>query len=102
MFMVLTYETFSLVVKSVTICVVLTLALSKGWELFQLDFNNVFLNRFLEESVFMTQPHDFEVADKSLVCKLNKALYGLKQAPRHWFDRLKYSLFIYTHQEHTV
>jgi len=45
--------------------------------------NNVFLNGLLEEeSMFMTQPPGFEVADKSLVCKLNKALYGLKHAPR--------------------
>ena len=95
-------ETFSPVLKPVTIRVVLTLALSQGWELFQFDVNNAFLNGLLEGYVFMTQPPSFEVADKSLVCKLNKALYGLKQAPRHWFDRLKYSLFIYTHQEHTV
>ena len=64
----------------------------------------------------MIQPPSFEVADKSLVCKLNKALYGLKQAPRQWFDRLKStllqfgfvgsksdsSLFIYWQQMHIV
>ena len=71
------HETFSTVVKPVTIHVVLTLALSQGWELFQLDVNNAFLNGFFEESVFMTQPPGFEVVDKSLVCKLNKALCGL-------------------------
>ena len=71
------HETFSPVVKPVTIHVVLTLALSQGWELFQLDVNNAFLNGFFEESVFMTQPPGFEVVDKSLVCKLNKALCGL-------------------------
>ena len=103
-------------VKPVTICVILTLALSQGWELFQFDVNNAFLNGLLEGYVFMTQPPSFEVADKSLVCKLNKALYGLKQAPRQWSNRLKstllqfglvgskrdFSMFIYTHQEHTV
>jgi len=110
------HETFSPVVKLVTIRVVLTLALSQGWDLFKLDVNNAFLNGLLEESVFMTQPPGFEVGDKSLVCKLNRALYGLKQAPRQWFDKLKStllqlgfvgskcdsSLFIYTHQKHTV
>ena len=76
------HETFSLVIKPITIRIVLTLALSRGWQLFQLDVNNAFLNGSLEESVFMIQPLGFEVADRSLVCKLNKALYGLKQAPR--------------------
>ena len=103
-------------VKPVTIQVVLTLALSQGWELFQIDVNNAFLNGVLEEYVFMTRPLGFEVGDKSLVCKLNRTLYGLKQAPRQWFDRLKStlhqlgfvgskcdsSLFIYTYLKHTV
>ena len=66
------------VVKPVTIHIVLTLALSHGWKLFQLDANKTFLNGLLEESVFMTQPLGFEVTDRSLVCKFNKALYGLK------------------------
>ena len=76
------HETFSPMVKPITIHIVLTLGLSHGWELFQLDVNNAFLNGLLEESVFMTQPPGFEVGDRSLVCKLNKTLYGLKQAPR--------------------
>ena len=73
-------------VKLITIRVVLTLAISYGWKLFQLDVNNVFLNGFLEETIYMTQPPRFEVGDLSLVCKLNKALYGLKQALRQRFD----------------
>ena len=110
------HETFSPVIKPVTIRIILTLALSYGWKLFQLDVNNAFLNRILEETIFMKQPPGFEVTDKSLVCKLNKAIYGLKQDPRQWFDRLKStllqlgfvgsksdsSLFIYRHQLHTV
>ena len=103
-------------VKPITIRVVLTLAVSQDWELFQLDVNNAFLNGLLEESVYMNQLAGFEVGGKSLVCKLNRALCGLKQTPGQWFAKLRStltqlgfvgskcdpSLFIYTRQKHIV
>ena len=73
------HETFSHVINPVTIQIILTFALSHKWKLFQLDVNNVFLNWSLEETVFRAQPPNFEVADKSLVSKLNKAIYGLNR-----------------------
>ena len=81
-------ETFSPVVKPVTVRTVLTIAVSNKWPIQQIDVNNAFLNGILEEEVYMQQPQGFEASDRTLVCKLNKALYGLKQAPRAWFDRL--------------
>ncbi|KAJ0970933.1 hypothetical protein J5N97_018892 [Dioscorea zingiberensis] len=110
-------DTFSPVVKSATIRVVLSLAISKGWNLRQLDVQNAFLHGILEEDVFMKQPPGFEDPHQSqLVCKLDKALYGLKQAPRAWHSRLSSklyelgfipsradtSLFIYNHDGVTV
>ena len=67
-------KTFSPAVKPTTIHVVLTLAISKGWNIRQLDVNNAFLNSFLHEEVYMQQPERFEATDPSLVCELHKAL----------------------------
>ncbi|GAU26774.1 hypothetical protein TSUD_317720 [Trifolium subterraneum] len=85
-------ETFSLVVKPVTVRTVLTMAITNRWHIQEIDVNNAFFNGILEEEVYMQQPPGFESSDKTMVCKLNKALYGLKQSPRAWFDRLKATL----------
>lgn len=86
-------ETFSPVVKATTVRTILTLAVTFGWPVRQLDVNNTFLNGYLQEVVLMRQPEGFEDAQRPThVCRLVKALYGLKQAPRAWFDRLRDTL----------
>lgn len=83
-------DTFSPVVKQVSIRLVLTIATSLNWKMHQLDVSNAFLHGFLKEDVYMSQPQGFiDHTRPSHVCKLKRALYGLKQSPRMWFHRLK-------------
>ncbi|KAI9187285.1 hypothetical protein LWI28_026380 [Acer negundo] len=83
-------DTFSLVVKSTTIRVVLSIAVSCGWSLRQLDVNNAFLQGHLSETVFMVQPLGFaDSTYPSHVCRLKKVIYGLKQVPRAWYNELR-------------
>ncbi|KAG8485596.1 hypothetical protein CXB51_018978 [Gossypium anomalum] len=71
-------ETFSPVVKPATIRIILSIAVSKGWQLLQVDVNNVFLNEDLDDKVFMQQPLGYVQYGSNgepLVCRLKKALY---------------------------
>jgi hypothetical protein len=67
----------------------LSLAISQGWCLKQLDVHNMFLHVVLEEKVYMKQPPGYENKNHpSYICKLDKAIYSLKQAPRAWYSKL--------------
>ncbi|KAL1221166.1 Retrovirus-related Pol polyprotein from transposon RE2 [Cardamine amara subsp. amara] len=92
-------ETFSPVVKSVTIRLVLQLAVTGSWVIKQLDINNAFLQGTLEDEVYVTQPPGYIDQDRpDYVWRLKKALYGLKQAPRAWYIELKTALLAYGFQ----
>jgi hypothetical protein len=86
-------DTFSPMIKLAIIWLVLSLVVSRGWCLQQLDVQNTFLHGTLDEDVYMRQPPGYEDQSKpSYVCKLDKALYGLKQEPRVWYSRLSNKL----------
>jgi len=73
----------------ISLRVVLAMAASYGWKLWQLDVKNAFLYGELDKDIYMEQPPGY-VSNLHLdyVCKLKKTLYGLKQAPRAWYGKL--------------
>jgi len=110
-------HTFSPVVRANSVRTVLTIAISKKWDIKQIDVSNAFLHGRLDEKVIVTQPKGFEDPRyPDHVCLLQRALYGLKQSPRMWYRRLRDflvkikfresysdpSLFIYNHHNEIV
>lgn len=86
-------ETFSPLVKPVTIQTVLTVAIMNVWDLHQIDVNNAFLQGQLSKTIYMIQPPSFKDLSKpDYMCQLRKAIYGLKQAPKAWYTALKNAL----------
>jgi hypothetical protein len=67
-------KTFSPVVKPATVRTVLTLAVSRGWSVHQLDVKNAFLHGTLSETIYCSQPASFvDPAHPQPVCWLNKS-----------------------------
>lgn len=105
-------ETFSLVIKTTTLRLVLGVSVRKSWPILQLDVNNAFVQGTLTEEVYMSQLLGFIDKDRpDYACRLKKPIYRLNQAPRAWYLELKThllnsgftnsladaSLFIYNH-----
>ncbi|KAG6619107.1 Integrase catalytic core protein [Phytophthora cinnamomi] len=77
-------ETFSPVVKYVTLRMIIAVAKYFGWPMDQLDVVTAFLYGLMKEKVFCSVPEGVELDDGFDCVELLKAIYGLKQASRVW------------------
>ena len=70
-------------IKSIRI--LLSIVAHIDYEIWQMDVKIAFLNRSLEETIYMVQLEVFIAkGQENKVCKLQKSIYGLKQALRSW------------------
>jgi hypothetical protein len=76
-------ETFAYVAHLEAIRILLAFSASKGFNLYQMDVKNAFLNGVIHEEIYVRLPLGFESPKyPDRVYRLLKALYGIKQAPR--------------------
>jgi hypothetical protein len=87
------FDNYSPIARLTTIHVLLSLVVSHGLLIHQMDVKIAFLNGELEEESYMTQPDGFIVKGQDdKVCKLVKSLYGLKQEPKQWHEKFGITL----------
>ncbi|WVZ98520.1 hypothetical protein U9M48_043950 [Paspalum notatum var. saurae] len=88
-------ETFAPVARLKAIWFLLAYATHHDIKLYQMDVKSAFLNRYINELVYVEQPPGFEDPNNpNHVYRLSKALYGMKQAPRAWYERLRDFLIV--------
>ena len=81
-------ETFSSIVRFASIHFILAIVANLDLELYQMDVKIAFLNKKLDEKIYMDQLQGFVVkGQKHKVCKLKWFIYGLKQSSRQWYLR---------------
>ena len=86
-------ESFAPVARPKSICILMSIACTMNFKLYQMDIKCAFLNGYMNEEVFVEQPKGFEDSHfQDHVLRLKKAFYGLKQAPRAWYDRITHYL----------
>jgi len=83
-------ETYAPVARLEVVRLLLAYACLNGFKLFQMDVKSDFLNGFINEEVYVSEPTGFEDHKQPRqVYKLKNALYRLKQAPRQWYERVR-------------
>ncbi len=90
------FEKYAPVVSWSTVRLVMSIALQRGWNTKQIDFENAFVQADLKEDVYIRCPPMFEpegaMNGGEYVMKLDKSLYGLVQAPLAWYEHLQAGL----------
>nr|GFA01203.1 retrotransposon protein, putative, Ty1-copia subclass [Tanacetum cinerariifolium] len=92
-------ETFSPVADVRAIRILIAIATYYDYEIWKMDVKTAFLNRYLNEEVYMEQPEGFvNPIYPNRVCKLKRSIYGLKQTLRQWNKRFndKIKKFVFT------
>jgi hypothetical protein len=68
-------ETYNPVIKPITIQTILSLVVTSGWPIKQIDISNAFLHGYLSETVYMAQPLGFQHSQHpNAVCKVQKPI----------------------------
>ncbi|UYV74120.1 hypothetical protein LAZ67_11002175 [Cordylochernes scorpioides] len=83
------YQTFSPVICSVTLRILLCYAAMQNYDFKNYDIETAYLYGDLQGKQYMLQPEGFEMGDKNMVCKLKKAIYCLHQSAKVFYDTLK-------------
>ena len=79
------FQTFAPVVRYKSISILLALAAKEDYEIAKFGVMTAFLNRDLQEGIYMDLPEGYANEENSyLVCKLRRSLYGLKESPCCW------------------
>ena len=89
------WDTYSSVVKWMSIRTMLTIALIKKLHSRSIDFTLAFPQADVDVEIFMAIPYGFKVVggtEDRYVLELKKNLYGLKQAGKTWFEYLSTTL----------
>ena len=87
---------FATLVKSLTIRLVLLIAVARDYNLSSLDIRQTYLQAEIKEDLFMRVPpgaSHHTPAGEPRVCKLSRSFYGLRQAGREWAILLSNFIF---------
>lgn len=85
------FDVFAPVAQSVTFRVLISIAAQRQLDVQQLHVCTAFLNRELDEDIYVKLPDNIpqdSIPSSTRIWKLQKAVYGLKQAARAWNDKL--------------